>query len=237
MILHTQGRTVGLLRKRPNSPAVGRDESILGCHGPRNERGNSRMNAQLRQRLLDMVEEDRRVHTELSRTGEIFKGYAPRLAEVNRRNAAALEAIIEEHGWPGKSLVGDDGSHAAWFILQHAIERPDLQRRGLALVRAAVACGEAAPAQAAYLEDRISFYERRPQRYGTQFDWDAEGRMSPWLLRDPERVDEYRAAVGLGPLREKIEQFRREMTDEHRPADHARYQEERAAWARSVGWL
>ena len=58
-------------------------------------------------------------------------------------------AMIEEHGWPGNSLVGEDGSHAAWFILQHSIERPDLQRRCLPLLSTAVANGEAAPAQAA----------------------------------------------------------------------------------------
>ena len=194
------------------------------------------MNPQLRQRLLDMAAEQRRVHTELSQSGEIYQGrpLAPRLAEVVRRHALALEAMIEEHGGPGKSLVGEDGSHAAWFLLQHAIERPDLQRRGLPLLRAAVAQGEAAPAQAAYLEDKIRFWERRPQRYGTQFDWDADGRMSPWVLEDPERVDEYRAAVGLGPLQEKIDEF---GGDEHRPADYGRYQEEREAWAKAVGWL
>jgi hypothetical protein len=183
-----------------------------------------------------MVAEQRRVHTELSQTGEIYQDrpMVPRLAEVVRRHVSALEAIIEEHGWPGKSLVGEDGSHAAWFLMQHAIERPDLQRRGLLLLRAAVARGEAAPAQAAYLEDKICFFERRPQRYGTQFDWDAEGRMSPWLLEDPERVDEYRSKVGLGPLQEKIEQFGK---DEHRPADYEQYRQEMLAWAKSVGWL
>jgi hypothetical protein len=194
------------------------------------------MDAQLRHQLLDMAAEQRRVHTELTQTGEIYQGrpLAPRLAEVVGRHGAALEAIIEEHGWPGKSLVGEDGSHAAWFLLQHAIDRPDLQRRGLPLLRAAVARGEAAPAQVAYLEDKICFFQRRPQRYGTQFDWDADGRMSPWLLEDAERVDQYRAAVGLGPLREKIEQF---GTDERRPADYEQYQRELLAWAKAVGWL
>jgi hypothetical protein len=194
------------------------------------------MDAQLRQRLLEMAAEQRHVHTEMSQSGEIYQGrpLAPRLAEVVGRHASALEAIIEEHGWPGKSLVGEDGSHAAWFLLQHAIVRPDLLRRGLPLLRAAVARGEAAPAQAAYLEDKVCFWERRPQRYGTQFDWDANGRMSLWVLEDAERVDEYRSAVGLGPLQEKIEQFGR---DEHRPADVERYHQELAAWAKSVGWL
>jgi hypothetical protein len=193
------------------------------------------MNMQLRQQLLDMAAEQRRVHTEVTQTGEIYKEpLVPRLIEAYNRHAMALETMIEEHGWPGKSLVGEDGSHAAWFILQHSIERRDLQRRCLPLLRTAVANGEAASAQAAYLEDRICFYERRPQRYGTQFDWDAEGRLSPWMLEDPERVDEYRAEVGLGPLQEKIEQF---GADDHRPANYERYREEFLAWAKAVGWI
>jgi len=58
--------------------------------------------------------------------------------------------------------------------------------------------------------------------------------MSPWVLEDPERVDEYRAAVGLGPLREKIEQF---GGDDQRPANLERYRQDIAAWAKTVGWL
>jgi hypothetical protein len=195
------------------------------------------MNPELRQRLLDMVDEERRLHTELTATGEIYQGYAPRLAELNRRQALELEAIIDRHGWPGKSLVGEDGAHAAWFTIQHAIGLPALQRRCLPLLQDAVACGEAVPAQAAYLEDKICFFERRPQRYGTQFDWDENGQMSPWTLEDPEKVDEYRRSVGLGPLAEKIAQFRCDDSPEHRPADLRRYREEMLAWARSVGWL
>jgi hypothetical protein len=208
----------------------------LGGYTPCAERGIVLMDAQLRQQLLDMVEEQRRVHTDLTQTGEIYQGspMAPRLAEVVRRHALVFEAIIEEHGWPGKSLVEEDGSHAAWFLLQHAIERPEMQRKGLSMLRAAVARGEAPLAQAAYLEDKICFWERRPQRYGTQFDWDAEGRMRAWVLQDPERVDEYRSAVGLGPLQERILKF---GTDQHRPADMERYQQEMLAWAKSVGWL
>src|SRR5262245_61837352 len=113
------------------------------------------MNPELRQRLLEMVEEERRLHTELSASGEIYKGYAPRLAELNTRQALELEAIIARYGWPGNSLVGEDGAHAAWFTVQHAIGLPAFQRRCLTLLRDAVARGEAAPAQAAYLEDKI----------------------------------------------------------------------------------
>lgn len=45
------------------------------------------MNDELKQRLVEMVAEDQRVRAELAATGELFQGYAPRMAEVHRRNA------------------------------------------------------------------------------------------------------------------------------------------------------
>src|SRR5687767_455451 len=40
--------------------------------------------------------------------------------EIDRRNMKRLEEIIQEHGWPGKSLVGEKAAGAAFLILQHA---------------------------------------------------------------------------------------------------------------------
>ena len=194
------------------------------------------MNTELAAQLLRMAEEDERVRTELAATGELFQGYAPRMAEVHQRNAAALEAIIEEFGWPGKILVGPKGVEAAWLILQHAIGNPALQRRSLPLLRQAASRSEIEPAQVAYLEDRICFFERRPQRYGTQFDWDENGELSPWTLEDATQVDELRRTVGLGPLSEKIEEMRRNLNGETPPDFHQR-QQELMEWAKSVGWL
>lgn len=189
----------------------------------------------LRARLLAMAEEDAAVRAELAATGELFQGYAPRMAEVHHRNARALDHIIAEHGWPGRALVGEDGSEAAWRIVQHAIGLPDFQRRCLPLLRDAASSGDIDPAFPAFLEDRICFVERRPQRYGTQFDWDEHGQMSPWTLADPERVDELRRSVGLGPLAERVAKARRN-TEESAPADMEQRRREMLEWARSVGW-
>ena len=158
------------------------------------------MDTDLAQQLISMADEDRRVRAELAATGELLQGYAPRMEEVHRRNAQALNAIIDQIGWPGRSLVGEEGANAAWFITQHAIGSPEFQRKCLPLLKQAIATGEAEPAHAAYLEDRICFYERRPQRYGTQFDWDEHRPNVPWRLEDPDRVDEYRRQVGLCPI-------------------------------------
>src|SRR3954454_18004536 len=168
------------------------------------------MNDELRAELLALAAEDRRVRAEQAADGSLFEGYYRRLEEVHRRNAVRLARIIEEHGWPGRSLVGEDGAEAACLVLHHAIGDPALQRRGLELLRQAVAQGEVAAAHPAMLEDRICFFEGRPQRYGTQYDWGEDGVLGPHPIEDIEGVDERRRAVGLPPLGENTRWVRQE---------------------------
>jgi Family of unknown function (DUF6624) len=196
------------------------------------------MNAALRDRLVGMAAEDERVRAELAASGELFVGYAPRMAEVHRRNAEALAVIVDHHGWPGHSLVGPDAAAAAWQILQHSIGNPPLLRRCLPLLRLSAAAGDIEPARVAYLEDRISVLEGRPQRYGTQHDWDDDGQLSPSTLEDPARVDAYRAAVGLGTLSGATAALRERARREgdSAPPDIEQRRAEQRAWARAVGW-
>ena len=196
-------------------------------------------NKELTARLVAMAANDLRVRTELAASGDLFGGYHEEMAAVHGKNADRLTAIVDEFGWPVKSLVGNEGAEAAWLILQHAIGRPELFRRCLPFLRDAARAGDVPAAHVACLEDRIAVFEERPQRYGTQFDWDGNGKLSPHPLEDPEKVNEYRSSVGLGPLSEEIQQMRRRAAAEgHRqPDDFAEYLKGRKAWARSVGWL
>lgn len=196
------------------------------------------LNDKLKSRLMAMAGHDLRVRAELVASGELFGGYNERMAAVHRKNAASLERIIDECGWPGESLVGNDGAEAAWLVLQHAIGSPGFQRKCLPILKKAVENGEAPAVQVACLEDRISVLEGRPQRYGTQFDWDGTGMLGPYPIKDPERVDEHRASVGLGPLSEKTEEIRQHAAAEghKQPEDFDEYLKEREAWAHSVGW-
>ena len=89
------------------------------------------MSAALRDELVAMAEEDQRVRAELAAEVSLFDGYHPTMQAIHDKNAVRLTEIIEQHGWPGRGLVGEDGARAAWLILQHAIGHPDLQRRGL----------------------------------------------------------------------------------------------------------
>jgi hypothetical protein len=191
----------------------------------------------LRTELLAMAGEDRRVRALLAADGSLFDGYHPRMAEVHRRNAARLAEILDRSGWPGPSLVGADGAAAAWLVLQHAIGDPPLMRRGLVLLRG-LGPGEADTAQLAMLEDRIRAFEGRPQRYGTQHDWDGTGHLGPLSIEDPGRVDERRRSVGLGPLEEDTRRIRAQAAraGERPPPDWAGRQRRKREWERSVGW-
>jgi hypothetical protein len=185
-----------------------------------------------------MAQEDRALRDDLAAQGLLFDGYHPRMEEVHRRNAARLSALLDRHGWPGKALVGEDGAEAAWLVLQHAISEPALQRRGLVLLRQAALAGEVGAWQVAYLEDRIRFFEGRPQVHGTQYDWDEHGQLSPHPIEDVDRVDERRRAVGLGPLQENTRRMREDAarSGEGPPRDRAVRQQQFERWARAVGW-
>jgi hypothetical protein len=131
-----------------------------------------------------------------------------RVATVDAENLPWLESLVDEVGWPGRSLVEEDGAHAAWLLVQHADADPSFQRRCLDLMTEAVDRGEAARCDLAYLTDRVLLAEGQPQEYGTQMSGTEDG-WTPRNLRDPGDVDARRGAMSLGPLSENIERITR----------------------------
>ncbi len=196
------------------------------------------MSEDWRAQLIAAAMRDHETRTRLAKSGALFGGYHPEMERVHLENAALLERVFDAIGWPGRGLLGDDGAGAAFLILQHAISRPDLQRRGLALMLDAIPQGQANALDAAYLTDRIAVMEGAPQTFGTQFDWDAHALLSPAPIIDPENVDERREAVGLPPMAETIAHMRANAAAEGEtaPADLAQRRADYDAWARRVGW-
>jgi hypothetical protein len=191
--------------------------------------------------LLAMADEDRTVRAGLAATGELFDGYHPRMREVHRRNGDRLVQIITDLGsWPGFAAVGADGSGAAFLIAQHDIAAPELMRRNFELLRQAVAAGDAEPTGLALMEDRIRTFEGRLQRYGTQLGWDDSGTFGVWpAVEDADTVDQRRAHLGLGPLRDHAARATAGMPIGERTrsaADMERHRRDALAFARSVGW-
>lgn len=188
--------------------------------------------------LIAAARRDAETRVQLAKSGALFRGYHPDMEAVHVENAALLERVIDAIGWPGRAKVGDEAAGAAFMILQHAISRPDLQKRGLDLILDAIAEGQANPLDAAYLSDRIAVFEGREQIFGTQFDWDESGMLSPAPIRNPAEVDERRASVGLPPLADVTAELRARAAVEgdRAPDDHEERRAEFDAWARRVGW-
>jgi hypothetical protein len=191
-----------------------------------------------RAQLIAAAQHDIATRTRLAASGALFGGYHPEMEAVHRDNAALLSRVFDAIGWPGRHKLGDEGAAAAFLILQHAIGEPALQRRGLALMLDEIPNGQANALDAAYLSDRIAVMEGSEQTFGTQFDWDANGQLSPAPVRDPSGVDERRASVGLPPMAEAIAHIRANAAAEGEtaPADLTQRRTEFEAWARRTGW-
>jgi hypothetical protein len=127
--------------------------------------------------------------------------------EIDKRNMIRLEEIVRQYGWPGRSLVGEEGANAGFLVLQHA----DLsfQKKYFPLIKEGASTGEVRRADAAMLEDRILMREGKKQIYGSAVQSGPEtgGKLVLHPIEDEEHVDERRAAVGLRPLAEYLKEF------------------------------
>ncbi|HYD31996.1 MAG TPA: DUF6624 domain-containing protein [Azospirillaceae bacterium] len=195
------------------------------------------MDAELIRDLLTLRDRDQETRTRLLAGGRLYGGYDDDMQAVHRDNARRLDAIVQQHGWPGLSLVGLEGCRAAWLIAQHSNCTPDLQRNFLAAMTQAAEAGEVPARQAAFLTDRIRFNEGKPQVYGTVLDWGEDGELR-CDLDDPAAVDARRAAVGLPPYQDDLPKHRQDVNAEggSAPADLADYRRQQEDWAKAVGW-
>ena len=174
------------------------------------------INEELRDELLAMMAEDQAVRTGVAppgddRTAEELFG---QMGAVDQANSARMREILDEHGWPGWSMVGEEGSLAAWVLIQHADLQLDLQELGLRYLQGAVDAGDASAGDLAYLVDRVRVAKGQPQVYGTQLTGGPDGEIVPQTpIEDEANVDARRAAAGLGTLEEYYEEFRQAMEE------------------------
>jgi hypothetical protein len=189
--------------------------------------------------LIKMRAFDLETRERLAATGELFKGYNPVMEQMHLQNAKRLEEMMHEIGWPDKEKVGEQARDAAMLIVQHAISLPAFQRTCLHNIKAAIDAGKEDKRNYAFLHDRIRFNERRPQRFGTQYDWDRNGQMSPWRLENPENINELRKEYGLNPIEEETAAVRKGIlqSNDIPPESYEKRQQEILNWSRKTGWL
>ena len=122
-------------------------------------------------------------------------------------NQVKVCAILDRYGWVGPDIVGEEGKSTFFFVVQHA-ELP-IQLKYLPMMRAAVKDGRANARHLALLEDRVNLRQGRKQVYGSQVGWEKKTNEYYVLpLDDPDNVDQRRAAVGLPPLVEYLQNWK-----------------------------
>jgi hypothetical protein len=150
--------------------------------------------------LVTMVHEDQELRQKLICEKPDVQLYA-QIKETNKRHIELLKSIMSKFGWITISQFGHEASDNTWLLVQHADDDVPLQKEVLALFEELIVRKEVTLQAYAYLYDRVSINEKRPQRFGTQADV-IDHSIIFLPIEDPENIDERRAAYGLKSLEE-----------------------------------
>ena len=112
-----------------------------------------------------------------------------------------LENIFSRYGYPGYDLVGKEGEHSFWLMVQHCDPWPGFQEKVLTAMKPQVAKGNANPSNYAYLTDRVLINTGRKQLYGTQITYNLDSCQAlPKPLQDSLSVNTRRKEMGMPPV-------------------------------------
>ncbi len=190
------------------------------------------------ERIIELKNADLEFRDKLIEKGQLGEGYHEEMANIHNKNAEILHQIIDTIGYPTIDKVGKEASEAAWLVIQHAIGQPAFMKKSLKLLEVAVHESKANPRNLAYLTDRIAVFEGKPQLYGTQFDWDENGELSPHLFDDLTKVNQRRKSIGLNTLEEQTDIIRKgaKIENQSPPQNLGKRKQEIEKWKKTVGW-
>lgn len=167
-----------------------------------NDLDSNAPNASLRAEILEMCEREQELRGRWVDAFRAKSGDEAQLRElviqIDERHLIRLKEIIGGHGWPGFLLIGPEGAHAFWLLVQH-IPELEFQKHCLVLLEQAVARQDADIIDLAYLQDRVLMLAGKKQIYGTQF-MENDHVLTIYPIEDEEHVNERRVSIGLCTL-------------------------------------
>jgi hypothetical protein len=127
---------------------------------------------------------------------EVRNGKGNNIIETDASNQKIVISILEKCNWP------DDPEliNSIWFVIQHSESK--FMAYSYLKFKALVAKGLLKPSTMALMDDRMLMNNGYPQIYGSQI---VENNI--YKLRDPRKVNEWRAEVGLGTIEENTKRF------------------------------
>lgn len=189
--------------------------------------------------IVKLKNADLALRSKLVKSGQLSEGYNEEMAKLHKQNTKILNDIIDQIGYPTIDKVGKEGSEATWLIIQHSIGQPVFMKKCAKLLEEQVPDDQANKKNLAYLTDRIAVFENKPQLYGTQFDWDENGKLSPNNFDNLIKVNLRRNSIGLNSLEKQTEIIRKQAKNENQlpPTDFEKRKIEMEKWKKSVGWI
>jgi hypothetical protein len=164
--------------------------------------------------MLDTIyQEDQKYRPQIESIGlkygwesEEIKAHVKIINEKDSINLIKVKKILDDRGWLGADVIGNQGNSTLFLVIQHA--NIETQERYLPMMREAVSKGNAIANDLALLEDRIAITKGEGQIYGSQVGLDQEtGKYYVLPLIDPDNVDKRRAEVGLGTIQDYLSNF------------------------------
>lgn len=193
---------------------------------------------EIAEKIIELKNADLEFREKLIESGKIGEGYNNEMAEIHNKNAKTLNEIINKIGYPTLDKVGKEANEATWLIIQHSIGQPNFMKKCVKLLEIAAQQNKANSKNLAYLTDRIAVFENKPQLYGTQFDWDESGELSPNIFDDLKKVNQRRKTIGLNSIEEQTKIIRKQAKNNKQstPTDLEKRKQEIEEWKKTVGW-
>ncbi|MCB0599887.1 MAG: hypothetical protein KDC28_01615 [Saprospiraceae bacterium] len=187
--------------------------SIVACsNGPKNDQspasGQSEVDLMA---LLDTIwrteQEPIRLRDSLGRVYGFESDEFQKQNEIYHKNHVINEKkvidILDNIGWPGQDIIGEDGNRTICNVLQHSDY--EVREKYLPMMRDAVKAQKLQPRLLARAEDRLATDRGELQVYGGQIKYYPETKsFDVWPIVDPQNVDKRRAEIGLEPIAESL---------------------------------
>ncbi|TPG66635.1 DUF6624 domain-containing protein [Hymenobacter nivis] len=117
-----------------------------------------------------------------------------RMRRTDATNLGRTQAILQQYGYPGTSLVGAPTNEAAWHVIQH---NPALIDQYLPMMKTAAEKGELPFFRYAVMLDRQLQHAGQAQLYGSQVIGYNGQPPFVWPIQNPAQVNQRRRQAGF----------------------------------------
>jgi hypothetical protein len=177
------------------------------------EKAELNLNRSLVRELDDIFQKDQKYRNSINELIKIGGDNTAQIQILNDSmrindniNVKKVIAILDQYGWVGDDVVGEQGSLTIFLVIQHADIK--IQEKYLPLMDKAVKDGKASAANLALLQDRVALTNGKEQIFGTQVIRDPKtGIYTVAPIYDEINVDKRRDSVGLESLASYLKRY------------------------------